>query len=61
MKSKTYVFSYSVQCLGGISPEPVQAWKVKIKWYLETRSKNWIEKTENRWNSSRKISQESLN
>ena len=37
MYSKTYVFSDSVLCLGGISPEPVQAWKDKIKWYLETR------------------------
>ena len=36
MNSKTYVFSDSVLCLGGISPEPVQAWKDKIKWYLET-------------------------
>ena len=24
-------------CLGGINPEPVQAWKDKTKWYLETR------------------------
>ena len=31
------VFSDSVLCLGGISPEPVQAWKDKIKWYLENR------------------------
>ena len=23
--------------LGGISPEPFQAWKDKIQWYLETR------------------------
>ena len=37
MKSKSYVFSDSVPCLGGISPEPVKAWKDKIKWYLETR------------------------
>ena len=37
MTSKTYVFFDSVLCLGGISPEPVQAWKDKIKWYLETR------------------------
>ena len=36
MTSKTYVFSDSVLCLGGISREPVQAWKDKIKWYLET-------------------------
>ena len=43
MKSKNYVFSDSVLCLGGISPEPVQSWKDKIKWYLETISKNWIE------------------
>ena len=33
MNSKTYVFSDSVLCLGGISTEPVQAWKAK--WYLE--------------------------
>ena len=37
MKSKTYIFSDSVLCLGSISPEPVQAWKDNIKWYLETR------------------------
>ena len=37
MKSKTFIFSDSVLFLGGISPEPVQAWKDKIKWYLETR------------------------
>ena len=24
-------------CLGGISDEPVHAWKSKIKWFLETR------------------------
>ena len=37
VKSKTYVFADSVPCLGGISTEPVQAWKDKIEWYLETR------------------------
>ena len=37
MKSKTYVFSDSVLCLGGISPDPVQAKKDKITWYLEAR------------------------
>ena len=26
-----------MQSLGGISPEPVRAWKDKIKWYLESR------------------------
>ena len=49
MKSKTYVFSDSVLCLGGISPEPGRTnllgiWKHSI-------SKNWIELTENGWNS----------
>ena len=34
--AKTHVFSDSVLCLGGISDEPVKAWKNKIKWYLET-------------------------
>ena len=33
VKSKTFVFADTVQCLGGISTEPVQAWKDKIKWY----------------------------
>ena len=30
-------FSDSVQCLRGISTEPVKAWESKIKWFLETR------------------------
>ena len=37
MNSKTYFFFDSVLCLGGISPEPVQAWKDKITRYLENR------------------------
>ena len=36
-KSKTCVFADSVLCLGGISTEPIQAWKDKIKWFLKTR------------------------
>ena len=35
--AKTCVFCDSVLCLGGISTEPVQAQKSKIKWFLETR------------------------
>ena len=34
---KTYVFADSVLCLGSISDQPVEAWKNKIKWYLENR------------------------
>ena len=34
---KPNVFSESVLCLGGISDQPVEPWKNKIKWYLETR------------------------
>ena len=37
MKFQTYVCAASVLCLGGISTVPIQAWKDKIKWYLETR------------------------
>ena len=37
MKSKTYVFAHSVLCLGSICDQPAQAWKNKIKWYLERR------------------------
>ena len=35
--AKTYVFSDSVLCLGGISDEPVKARESRIKWFLETR------------------------
>ena len=35
--AKTYVFSDSVLCLGGISDEPVKACKSRIKLFLETR------------------------
>ena len=37
VKSKTYVFADSVLCLGGIRTALIQAWKDKIKSYLETR------------------------
>ena len=35
--AKTNVFSDSVLCRGGISDEPVKAWKSRINWFLETR------------------------
>ena len=35
--AKTFVFSDSVLCLGGISPAPVRAWKDKINWFMESR------------------------
>ena len=35
--AKTYVFSDSVLCLGGISDEPVEAWESRIKCFLATR------------------------
>ena len=35
--AKTNVFSDSVLCLRGISPEPVKAWVSKIKWFMESR------------------------
>ena len=35
--AKTYVFSDSVLCLGGISDEPVEAWESRITRFLETR------------------------
>ena len=36
--AKTYVFSDSVLCLGGISTEPVKAWEGKIKWFFGNTS-----------------------
>ena len=36
--ANTYILSDSVPCLGGISDEPVEAWKNKISWYLENRN-----------------------
>ena len=35
--AKTNVFANSVLCLGSMSDQPVEAWKNKIKWYLENR------------------------
>ena len=35
--AQTEVFADSVLCLGSISDQPVEAWKNKIKWYLENR------------------------
>ena len=35
--AKTCVFADSVLCLGSMSDQPVEAWKNKIKLYLETR------------------------
>ena len=35
--AETCVFSDSVLCLGGISPEPVGAWESKIRWFMESR------------------------
>ena len=50
MKSNTYVFSDSVQCLGRISPELVQAWKDKLNGMRKHAiPKNWIEFAENRF------------
>ena len=61
INSQNYTFSDSVLCLGGISPEPVQAWKEKIKWYLETRDLKELDRIDGEhmefeW----KISQDSL-
>ena len=35
--AKTYVFADSVLCLEQMSDQPIEAWKNKIKWYLEHR------------------------
>ena len=36
-ETETYVFADSVLCLGSISDQPVEAWKIKIIWNLENR------------------------
>ena len=54
--AKTYVFADWVLWVGSISDQPVEAWKNKIKWYLELAiSKIWIELIESQWNSSGNI------
>ena len=35
--SKTYVFCDSVLCLGSLSENPAEAWKDRVKWFLESR------------------------
>ena len=42
--SKTHVFSDSVLCLGGISPDPVRAWKDKMDWFMESRQFNELDR-----------------
>ena len=61
VKSQTYLFADLVLCLKNISPEPVQGWKYKIKWFLETRYLNEVDRIDGEpmeleW----KISQDSL-
>ena len=51
--AKTFVFSDSVLCMGGISPDPVKAWKEKIDWFMHSS-------TGSRWSSSGRFSQDSL-
>ena len=51
--AKTFVFSDSVLCLGGMSDEPVGVWESRIKWFLETRYLIvLIGSTGSRWSSS---------
>ena len=38
--AQTRVISFSVLYLGGINDQPVEVWKNKIKWYLENRYLN---------------------
>ena len=40
--AKTYIFSDSVLCLGGISTQRGRAWERKIKWFLGTRHSSRI-------------------
>ena len=35
--AKTFVFSESVLCMGGISSNPVKVWKEKIVWFVNSR------------------------
>ena len=35
--AKTYVFSKSVLCMGGISSDPVKAWKERTDWFTDSR------------------------
>ena len=35
--AKTYIFSNSVLCMGGINSDPVKAWKEKINWFMNSR------------------------
>ena len=60
--AKTYVFSGSVLCLGGISTEPDKAWESQDLMVLvkHVALKNWIGSTRNRWNSSGQFPQDSL-
>ena len=47
--TKTYVFADSVLCLGSMSDQPLEAWKNKIKWYLENRFLKDLNRMEFEW------------
>ena len=56
----TYILSDSVPCLGGISDEPVKAWRSRINRFLETRylkdaDRIDVEPMEFEWNFSQDL------
>ena len=42
--AKTYVFADSVLCLGGFRENPNEAWKEKMKLYIENNHLNRIDR-----------------
>ena len=42
--SQTYVFSDSILCMGGISQNPVKAWKEKIDWFQNSLPKKELDR-----------------
>ena len=57
------VFFDSVLCLGKMNPYPgsIDAWKIRLSGLqVLLNIESWIESTESQWNSSGKISQDSL-
>ena len=62
-RTKVYVFSDSVLCLGRIhqNPESNEAWKKRIEWITSSQSyRNFDESVESRLNSSGTSSQDSI-
>ena len=61
-RTKVYVFSDSVLCLGKIheNTQSNAAWEQRLEWFKSTHTEPWTELMVSQWNSSGVSSQDSI-